>query len=43
MVTSLWLGDLGGDVRGGCDIPQEAPVVDALASFGVVHANMPWA
>ena len=35
------LGDLGGDVRGGFDTPQEASVVDALASFGVVHADMP--
>jgi hypothetical protein len=35
------LGDLGGDVRVGCDTPQEASVVDALASFGVVHADMP--
>src|SRR6201987_6068453 len=24
-----------------CDTPQEASVVDALASFGVVHADMP--
>jgi hypothetical protein len=28
-------------VRGCCDIPQKASVVDALASFGVVHADMP--
>ena len=35
------LGDLGGDVRAGCDTSQEASVVDALASFGVVHADMP--
>ena len=35
------LGDLGGDVRVGCDTPQEASVVDTLASFGVVHADMP--
>jgi hypothetical protein len=35
------LGDLGGDVRGCCDTPQEASVVDALASFGVVHVDMP--
>jgi hypothetical protein len=35
------LGDLGGDVRGGFDTPEEASVVDALASFGVVHADMP--
>ena len=35
------LGDLGGDVRAGCDTSQEASVVDALASSGVVHADMP--
>ena len=35
------LGELGGDVRAGCDTSQEASVVDALASFGVVHADMP--
>jgi hypothetical protein len=35
------LGDLGGDVRVGCGTPQEASVVDALASFAVVHADMP--
>jgi hypothetical protein len=35
------LGDLGGDVRAGCDTSQEASVVDALASFCVVHADMP--
>jgi hypothetical protein len=28
-------------VRVCCDTPQEASVVDALASFGVVHADMP--
>jgi hypothetical protein len=27
-------------VRVCCDTPQEASVVDALASFGVVHADM---
>ena len=35
------LGDLGGDVRVGCDTPQETSAMDALASFGVVHAGMP--
>jgi hypothetical protein len=35
------LGDLGGDVRVGCDTPQETSAMDALASFGVVHADMP--
>lgn len=28
-------------VRVCCDTPYEASVVDALASFGVVHADMP--
>jgi hypothetical protein len=28
-------------VRVCCDTPQEASVVDALALFGVVHADMP--
>src|SRR5579872_6024791 len=28
-------------VRVCCDTPQEASVVDVLASFGVVHADMP--
>jgi len=30
-----------GDRPGRLDTPQEASVVDALASFGVVHADMP--